>query len=360
MFSLRIGHFARNTEIYLCEKDLRIGTPHQRFLDIWYYKGFVSNTQLQKMWNLVLRIWPMHLSFLIERINSKLPDNEPFKIPRHFIQDRDINNVMERIPPHLTFSSEEEELGRKTLTTMGIPKNASFICFVGRDSRYLQLIYPTESPNNDHDYRDTDIKKYIPAAEEMTRRGYYMIRMGSAVLEPLKCNNPRIIDYAANGQRSEFGDIYLGAKCHFFISVGTGIDAISGIFRVPILYVNFIPLEHLSSWAKHDLFIPKLLWLEREHRLMTFREIFESGAGRYQRTNQYIENGIIILENSEEEICEATIEMEERLKGTWVTMEEDAELQKRFWDLFPRSELHGKINIRIGTDFIRKYKALLE
>ena len=48
------------------------------------------------------------------------------------------------------------------------------------------------------------------------------------------------------GQRSDFMDIYFGAKCHFFIGVGTGIDAIPDIFRRPILYVNVVPLEHMS------------------------------------------------------------------------------------------------------------------
>ena len=52
--------------------------------------------------------------------------------------------------------------------------------------------------------------------------------------------------------------------------------------------------------------------------------------------------------------------MDERLKGTWQTTEEDEELQQRFWSLFRKSELHGVIKARIGGDFLRQNKDLLE
>lgn len=353
----RIGHFAANTEIYLCEKDLGINIPNQRFIDIWcYYNGYVCNMQLKKMWNRVLKIWPTHLSFLIVLINSKLPDGELFTISNG--HDRDINNVLKLVPPHISFTQDEEEFGRIRLESMGVFPGSLFICFIGRDPNYLKSIYAHDTSY--HDYRNTDIKNYLPAVEEMVYRGYYAIRMGSAITEPFVSNNPRIIDYATNGQRSDFMDIYLGAKCHFFISVGTGIDSIADIFRRPILYVNLGPLEYAASWGEESIFIPKKHWLNTEHRFMSFREIIESGAGRFTSTYQYTDMGITLIENTPDEIREVTIEMEERLKGTWVTTKEDEDLQRKFWSLYKSSELHGKIYSRIGADFIKKYKALLE
>ena len=73
-----------------------------------------------------------------------------------------------------------------------------------------------------------------------------------------------------------------------------------------------------------------------------------------------VKTGISLIENTPEEILEVTIEMEERLKGTWVTTKEDEDLQRMFWSLYKTSELHGKIYSRIGAAFIRKYQALLE
>ena len=36
--SNRIGHFAANTELYCCERDLKIGTPLQPYLDIFFFQ----------------------------------------------------------------------------------------------------------------------------------------------------------------------------------------------------------------------------------------------------------------------------------------------------------------------------------
>jgi putative glycosyltransferase (TIGR04372 family) len=276
-----------------------------------------------------------------------------------YYQVIDVNNVLELVPPHLSFTPEELELGRISLDSLGVPSHSLFICFVGRDPTYLQVIHPDLNTSY-HDYRNTEIDNYILAVEEMANRGYYAIRMGSTVKKSLASHNPKIIDYATNGQRTDFMDIYLGAKCHFFISCQTGIDAIPTIFRRPILYVNTAPLELALSWDKNNLIIPKMYWLDKEQRFMSFREILESGAGRFLETHQYIDMGITLIENTPEEILEVTIEMEERLKGTWVTTEEDEDLQRRFWSLYPPSEYHGKIYSRIGAAFIRKYQSLLE
>lgn len=156
----RIGHFAANTEVYLCEKDMGFNNPNQHFLDIWYYNGIICNMQLQKMWNRVLKIWPTYISSLIVMINSRLPDGELYTIPWRHEQSRDINNVLELVPPHLSFTKDEEEWGRIKLESMGVLPGSLFICFVGRDSKYLQLTQPNINFDY-HDYRNTDVKNYL-------------------------------------------------------------------------------------------------------------------------------------------------------------------------------------------------------
>lgn len=53
------------------------------------------------------------------------------------------------------------------------------------------------------------------------------------------------------------------------------------------------------------------------------------------------------------------MEMDERLNGAWRTTDQDEELQKRFWSLFPTSELNGVFLSRIGTEFLRQNRELL-
>jgi putative glycosyltransferase (TIGR04372 family) len=242
---------------------------------------------------------------------------------------------------------------------MGVPDGALFVCFHARDPLYLESIYP-KSNCHYHDYRDSNIHSYAIAAEELTKRGYYAVRMGAVVKEELRLSNPCIIDYPNNGHRSDFMDIYLGAKCTFFITSGTGIDAIPEIFRRPLVVVNYVPLEFVRSWNASHITIFKKHWLRTEHRFMTFREILESGAGRFLLSEQYEQCGIELIENTPEEITALAIEMDERLKGKWQTTEEDEILQQRFWALYKPSELHGKIVSRIGAEFLRQNSALLD
>ncbi len=96
-----------------------------------------------------------------------------------------------------------------------------------------------------------------------------------------------------------------------------------------------------------------------EHRFMTFREILESGVGRFLQTEQYKKCNLEIIDNTPEEIEAATIEMEERLKGTWTTTEEDEDLQRRFWALFKPSDINRVFRSRIGTEFLRQNRDLL-
>jgi len=46
----RIGHFAANTELYLCERDAGINVQRQRYLDVFYMTWVISNQQLAIMW----------------------------------------------------------------------------------------------------------------------------------------------------------------------------------------------------------------------------------------------------------------------------------------------------------------------
>ena len=359
LYSAQIGHFAGNTEVYLCERDAGINVPRQPFVDILYHMPFVCNSQLKKMWDRSLHVIPFNIYiYSIDRLNHFLPGGQAHGnlMPNN---DRDVYGLMDGTPPHLSFTADEEQLGETGLNNLGIPEGTAFVCFHARDSAYIKKTFPNFDASY-HDHRDSDIRNYIPAAVELSRRGYYAIRMGAVVTETLNTSDPRIIDYAANGQRSEFMDIYLCAKCSFFISSGTGIDAIPTTFRRLIVFVNFVPLEYGRNWQSGNLFIPKKHWLRDESRFMTFREILASGAGRFLRAQQFKEKRIELIENTPEEIATVVVEMDERIKGTWQATEEDEKLQLRFWSLFKPSDINGVFRARIGAEFLRRHREWLE
>ena len=93
---------------------------------------------------------------------------------------------------------------------------------------------------------------------------------------------------------------------------------------------------------------------------MMVKEILESGAGGFLHAEKYADMGIELIENTPEEIFDVSMEMDQRLNGTWETSEEDEVLQKRFWGMFPKSELHGEFRARIGAEFLRQNSVLLD
>ena len=183
--------------------------------------------------------------------------------------------------------------------------------------------------------------------------------MCSECNENIIINNSKIIDYATNGMRTDFLDIFLSSQCSFFVGNPSGLDSVASIFRTPLLSINVIPLEHATTYLQNCIFIPKKLWLVDEHRFMKFGEIFESGAGRFLHTEMYEEIGVEVIENTHEEIEDVVLEMEARMEGSWIDEKEYDELQRKFWDIFPKSDLQGKFRARIGTSFLKRHQDLL-
>ena len=93
---------------------------------------------------------------------------------------------------------------------------------------------------------------------------------------------------------------------------------------------------------------------------MTFREILESGIGRYLCTQDYEDSDVEIVNSTPEEIAAVAVEMDERLKGTWRTTREDEEFQKNFKSLFETSKINGVFFSRIGAEFLRQNLELLK
>jgi putative glycosyltransferase (TIGR04372 family) len=191
--------------------------------------------------------------------------------------------------------------------------------------------------------------------------------MGAKVCESIPSKHSRVIDYASNGQRSDFLDVYLSAKCVFCISTSTGLDAVPQIFRRPIAYVNMAPVGYLSSVRAQTIGITKHHFSIEEGRYFALQEIFSNGAAYALQTSDYAKLGIQLMENTAEEIRAAALEMEERHNCKWSSAPDDEILQNRFRDIYRQNaidpntgkRIHGDIRITYGTHFLRFHPEFL-
>lgn len=364
----RIGHCAANTECYLCERHSGINVPSVRYVDLFFVRKPICNQHLVTMWKRILHIWPRWILIPIKTTNRLLPGWEVHEVGDNAQFDRDVHNLLDRRVPHLTFTEGEIDRGERGLRAMGIPCGADFVCLLVRDSGYLSKHLPGEDMTY-HDYRDGDIDSFGQAADELASRGYYVVRMGVGVRRAMRCSHRRIIDYACDGLRNDFMDIYLGAKCRFCISTGAGWDAVpTWLFRKPAVFVGLLPLGYLPTYSDKFLVTTKRHLDSQSNLELGLSEIFKRGTGLCLSTSEYKSKNVRLIHNTAEEIRDVVLEMVDRLNGTWKSQTEDEVLQKRFWDLFPKgavdvrrgTPLHGEIRACFSATYLRNNQEWLQ
>ena len=354
----RIGHFAINTELYLLEKAAGINKPKSRYLDIFFAPKPLCNRYLLKKWSEHLIILPGFLLRGIYKINSFLYRGNVFTATQE--SSRDIFDLLHFTDSTINFSAQERFIGDSLIEGLGIKQGAKYVTLIVRDSAYLERLMPNKDWSY-HDYRDNDIDNYVLAAETLAEHGFFVVRVGSVVKKKFRTSHPRIIDYAFNGKRTDFLDLYLASNCEFCISTGTGFDALPHIFRKPCVYTNFAPLGTFPTFQE-GLVIPKHYYSTRLKRRLSLKEVVDHNKAMFiVDGGKFSELGIELQENSPEEICDACLEMVEILGGTHLVTNEDQFRQERFWKNYPLSKLidgqplHGKLRTRIGRSYLKQF-----
>lgn len=356
LFTAKIGPFSSIPEMNLCEKEHSI-QPFKTF-DIYGIQKprFICNLQLLKMWKRVLRIWDNSIYFY--NILRLLPGGS-----KHIIKptngSRDVHGLLQKSKINLRFTDQEILSGEKNLSKIGV-NDKKFILMINRSQRYLKEVYDFKVNFDYHSYRNNSIDLFIPAAEMITKKGYKVVRAGDLVEDSIKTDNENIIDYFNRGFRTDFLDVYLASKCEYIFGSDTGYFALPGWnFRKPILYVNFSQLELIEPWMDTWIMIFKKYWLIKEKRFLKISEILKSGYGRFNKSEEFKEAGVELVNNTKEEIVEVNDEMIQRIQGNWEENEENLYLQEKFWRNFKDSKLHGNFSGKIGSKFLKDNQNLI-
>jgi putative glycosyltransferase (TIGR04372 family) len=225
------------------------------------------------------------------------------------------------------------------LKSVGLIDGQKFVCLHVRDSSYLAKSwnYFGYSQGHDwshHDYRNSKISTYVAAAEALADMGYVVFRMGAVVEKPLISKHPGVIDYATNGMRTEFLDIFLGANCTFCVSTGSGWDSIPQIFRRPSLYVNYLPVFTIECVVRDLLIYPKILQDRVNKNTLGLAEIIERGIQTTHDTHYYASAAAEFREMNSEELVEAVAEMASRVEATFVETPEQKQMQAKLKHIF--------------------------
>jgi len=359
----RIGEFGPRTDFFL--RRVQAGAePNIKGFRLAIV-GSPSNGQLLRMFKRHLHIFQNR--FLNFIINSQKIERSRFfywlPLPVPETEDAEFCTAQ----PVLHFNQWEEERGQELLAAMGIPEGAWFVAFHARDSGYTKNMFPGQE-KHPSDYRNCSIGNYYESMQYVTSLGGYAIRVGSDIMEDLPDHdNPRIIDYARD-YRSDFGDIYVLAKCKYFVGCSSGITSIPGLFNVPVVDANSAPWPMLPPGERvmrfflgdGDMFLPRPFWSLEEDRLLTFRETLQNGLANFSSLKQFDQTGVKVMENESRDILEVTKEMNQRIDGCFAPGADDEKLQARFRTLVDPSTAGKTRTVRVGAKFLETHSNLLD
>lgn len=334
-----------------------------------YEDRYIANTYLYRkvaaMLPLVTRENAGFWKYFIQHYKHRTYISHRFDHPSLLAMQKKIIKKKNFHRQFLHFELDEMQEGDRKLEEMGI--SGDYVCFFARQGRYLKE-HLGMNPDDLEVTRDSHIENFNLMSERLWKRGIQSVRMGYLV-EGL-FDAPGSVDYA-NRYRSEFMDFYVLSKAKFLISDPSAMEVMANLFDKPLVMIN-MPVITFNADSlnycdrKQDIFLPKKMYDTHKKRYLTFREIFaieRQQDSRYKIAEYYETHGIILEENTPEEIADAADEMIARLDGTFSYTPEDEMRQKRFSELLAWAA-QGRdcfvVDLPVGREFLRQNEWLLE
>ncbi len=240
----------------------------------------------------------------------------------------------------LPFNRAECRIGEKKLLEMGI--KGEFICLHAREAK-VKLIDFNQRFAYESKCRECDISTFSKTACYFNAKNVQSVRMGK--YETRKCNEKYMIDYA-NKYYDEFMDFYILSRCKFFIGCDSGLHIACGFFGRPVLATNLITIcyggESLPDTG-YDMYMPKRFYSKKNKRYLNLYEMLEVMNECAINTSKFLANGIVLEDNTEDDILEAAIEMNERMEHNWIVTEEEKKHYEQYWSIVDKWKLNHKV-----------------
>ena len=329
-----------------------------RSFDIWVIDNYICNQQsLVLLKRKFLIIKELCIFYNVLKLISKYISI----CSKHIIVLTSAHMVaIDKDSCQLNLTRKEIGKGEAILKNFGIPANAKIVCISGRDNLYLKKRY-TSKDFSYHDYRDINVKNYIPAIKALIKKNYYVVRMGKFSNKKINIKSHKFIDYPFHPLKNDFMDFFFAHKCYFWICSNTGLDEIAKVFRKPLLDLNMAPVAGLKVTSKKTLLCSKI-HKNYSNKKLSLNEIFDAGVGNTAHSKEFKRKKIRLNELTSGQIKDAVLEMTKLMKNSWkIKNKNDLKLQKKFKKLYlnrikkidPKCS-YKKINALYSLVFLKK------
>jgi putative glycosyltransferase (TIGR04372 family) len=206
-------------------------------------------------------------------------------------------------------------------------------------------------------FRNTSVNNLIPTTEYLAKE-YNVVRIGKS-LNKLNLKVASFYDLSTIPESADktMLDFFFFSLCSFFIGSTSGIFAIGQIMRKPIVWTNTVPIGHYSCWSDWDISIHKLLKEKKSGILVSFKDTLQLVEGWGQHAEEF-SGRFDFIENTDDEILEATKEMEKQLRNRHPNRQ--SFLNKKLISQYPKhAELYLKHRGTVSEYFLNKHKKLI-
>lgn len=218
---------------------------------------------------------------------------------REFIPSLILNRYPNKKIKYFKLKKKHLQIGEKFLRKIGLKRKDWFVTLHVRESL---------KEKTQENFRNSNPLNFVKAVETITSKGGFVFRMGdnrSSIMPKMK----NFFDYAHSEYKSEILDIFLAAKSKFCIGTPSGFYPVAGAFGVPVLLTNLAQFTTLLSLNSHDIVIPRLIKKKKNSKYVKFKQIFSGPFFWFYSDQQFKKNGVVSVENDENDICSGVEEM---------------------------------------------------
>jgi len=310
-----LNHFSNSTKTLVLFGTYKVSNQY------WLRIIKESGLPIYGWWVKYLFLWNKYLPSATKYIQNYESFNEVFQTSA---TKQDISKL-------INADLNIQKSGEAWLKSFGWTHDEPIICLIVRDNNYLNTNLPLKRGANwnYHDYRNSDINTYIDAVSWLVDQGYWVIRMGRNMKYPANFMHDKFIDYSFLKNQTDWLDIWLFSKANFTISTGVGPDIITPLCKLPILYINALPINQAASFF-NSVWVPKKLnWYHGQPFAISDYLNFS-----FSNSTEYSSNKIEILDLSSPEILAYVQEFVHIKTSGFRLSEIETKAQLKFWSLF--------------------------
>ena len=329
------------------------GQPSVKYSKPYYLSIFESGfIQYNKTKVKFLFGSPFYYSALCRLFRKTMGRIYPMRIYGH----RDIFGCIKKSKPSFMLPRNIAENGMRFCKEQNIDINRPTILLANREPGGI-VSGDKKSEIKRYGFRNTTIENYIPAIEYIARENN-VIRIGKSN-KKLNINIKSFYDLSTIPESLDKTklDFYFASLCSFFIGTTSGIYAISQIMRKPIVWTNTVPIGHYSCWSDWDISLFKILQEKRTGKLVSFKRTLQLKEGWGQHAERF-SGHYKFIENTDDEILEATKEMQEQLRNRYPNKQ--TYLNRKIIRHYPiNSDLYLKHRGTVSEYFLKKHQNLI-